>query len=105
MTAIKSGPHTYKNSTSKSSIKKEVPTLSMVLDTCGHETFGWPQLYEIDPNFTRTYQMLGENEIVDNFHIQDGLLCRLVHICVPSSERVKMIWESDYSQVAGHFNI
>jgi hypothetical protein len=48
--------------------------------------------------------MLGENVVVDNFHLQDGLLCRLGHICVPSSERVKMIWESHYSQVAGHFN-
>jgi hypothetical protein len=49
--------------------------------------------------------MLGAKEVVDNFHIQDGLLCRLGHICVPSSERVKMIWEAHYSRVAGHFDI
>jgi hypothetical protein len=49
--------------------------------------------------------MLGANVVVDNFHLQDGLLCRLGHICVPSSEREKMIWESHYSWVAGHFDI
>ena len=25
------------------------------------------------------------------------------HLCVPSSERAKMIWEAHYSRVAGHF--
>jgi hypothetical protein len=82
-----------------------VMTLTMVLDSCDHETSGWPQLYETDPDFATTYQMLGANAVVDNFHLQDGLLCRLGHICVPSSERVKMIWEAHYSRVAGHFGI
>jgi hypothetical protein len=27
------------------------------------------------------------------------------HLCVPSSEKVKMIWESHYSRVVGHFGI
>jgi len=65
--------------------------LTMVLDSCGHETSRWPQLYETDLDFTTTYQMLGAKEVVDNFHIQDGLLCHLGHICVPSSERAKLI--------------
>jgi hypothetical protein len=82
-----------------------VMTLTMVLDSCGHETSGWPQLYETDPDFATTYQMLGANTVVDNFHLQDGLLCRLGHICVPSSEQAKLIWESHYSRVAGHFGI
>jgi hypothetical protein len=77
----------------------------MVLDSCEHETSGWPQLYEIDPDIATAYQMLGANEFVDNFHLQDGLLCRLGHICVPSSERAKLIWESHYSQVAGRFDV
>jgi hypothetical protein len=68
-----------------------VATLTTVLDSYDHETFGWPQLYEIELDFTTTYQMLGANAVVDNFHIQDGLLCHLVNIYVPSSERVKMI--------------
>jgi hypothetical protein len=49
--------------------------------------------------------MLGTNAVVANFHIQDGLLCRLGHIFFPSSEKVKLIWEVEYSQVAGHFGI
>jgi hypothetical protein len=118
MTAIKSGPHTCSNSTSTSSIKHgstnrvvdclnrpPVATLTMVLDSCGHETSGWPQLYETDPDFTTTYQMLGANAVVDNFHLQDGFLCRLGHICVPSSERAKMIWEAHYIRVEGHFGV
>jgi hypothetical protein len=68
-----------------------VMALTMVLESCGHETFGWPQLYETDPNFATTYPMLGENVVVNNFHLQDGLLCRLGHIFVQSSERVKLI--------------
>jgi hypothetical protein len=82
-----------------------ITTLATVLDSCGHETYGWPQLYETDSDFTTTYQMMGTNAIVDNFHLQDGLLCSLGHICVPSSEQVKLIWESHYSQVVGHFSI
>ena len=77
----------------------------MVLDSCGHETSRWPQLYETNPDFTTTYQMLGANAIVDNFHLQDGLLFHLGHIFVPSSEQVKLIWEAHYSRVAGHFGI
>jgi hypothetical protein len=65
--------------------------LTTVLDSYDHETFRWPQLYETDPDFATTYQMLGAKEVVDNFHLQDGLLCRLGHICVPSIERVKLI--------------
>jgi hypothetical protein len=49
--------------------------------------------------------MLGANVVVNNFHLQDGLLCRLGHICVPSSEQVKLTWEAHYSQVVGHFDV
>ena len=63
-----------------------VTELTTVLESCDHETYGWPQLYETYLNFATTYQMLGGNVIVDNFHLQDGLLCHLRHICVPSSE-------------------
>jgi hypothetical protein len=82
-----------------------VTTLTTVLDSYGHETSGWPQLYETDLDFATTYQMLGANIVVDNFHLQDGLLCHLGHIYVPSSERVKLIWEAHYSRVVGHFVI
>jgi hypothetical protein len=54
--------------------------LTMVIDSCGHETYGWPHLYEIDPDFSTTYQMLGANSVVANFHLQDGFLCRLGYL-------------------------
>jgi hypothetical protein len=79
--------------------------LTTMLDSCGHDTSGWPHLYEIDLDFSTTYQMLGENSVVANFHLQDGLLCHLGHLCAPSSENMKLIWESHYSWVAGHFGI
>jgi hypothetical protein len=99
MIAIKSGPHTwrqfhlnikYKMGSTNCIIdcltRPPVMTLTTVLDSCDHETSRWPQLYETDPDFATTYQMLGANAVVDNFHLQDGLLCHLGHICVPSSE-------------------
>jgi hypothetical protein len=66
--------------------KSSVVALTMVLDSCANETYGWPQLYETDPDLATTYQMMGENAVVDNLHLQDGLLCCLGHIRVPSSE-------------------
>jgi hypothetical protein len=77
----------------------------MVLHSCGNETSGWPQIYERDHDFATTYHLLGTNTIVIDFHLQDGLLCHLSHLCVPSSERAKLIWEAHYSQVAGHFDV
>jgi hypothetical protein len=56
-------------------------------------------------DFTTTYQMLGEKAVVDNFHLQDGLLCHMGHISVPSSERVKLIWEAHYNRVGGQFDV
>jgi hypothetical protein len=49
--------------------------------------------------------MLGENKVVNNFHLQDGFLCCLGHICVASNEQVKLIWETHYSRVERHFGI
>jgi hypothetical protein len=55
--------------------------------------------------FATTYQMLGANAIVANFHLQDRLLWRLGHICIQSREKAKLIWKAYYSQVTGHFGI
>jgi hypothetical protein len=82
-----------------------IATLTTMLESCGHETSGWPHLYEEDPEFSTTYQMLGANSVVANFHLQDGLLCHLGHLCIPLSERAKLIWEAHYSRVVGHFGI
>jgi hypothetical protein len=49
--------------------------------------------------------MLGANSVVANFHLQDGLLCRLGHLFIPSSGREKLIWEAHYSRVVGHFGV
>jgi hypothetical protein len=77
----------------------------MVLEYYGHEISGWPHLYEADPDFSTTYQMLGANSVVANFHLQDGLLCHLGHLFVPSSEHAKMIWEDHYNLVVEHFGV
>ena len=37
--------------------------------------------------------MLLEGNQVQKFHLQDVLLCHMGHLCVPSSERAKMIWK------------
>ena len=82
-----------------------VATLTTVLDSCVHETSGWSQLYDNNPDFITTYRMLGTCTIVADFHLQDGLLCRLGHLYVPSSEREKFIWEAHYIWVAKHFSV
>jgi len=79
--------------------------LTTMLNSCGHETCDWPLLYKSDPEFGHTYQTLLEGRYVPNFHLQDTLLCHLGHLCVPSSERAKMIWEAHYSQSIGHFRV
>jgi hypothetical protein len=40
-----------------------VAKLTTMLESCSHETYGWPQLYETDPDFATTYQMLGANAV------------------------------------------
>ena len=82
-----------------------VIALTMVLDSCAHETSRWSQLYANDPDFATTYQAVSEGTPVANFHLQDDFLCHLGHLCVPSSERAKMIWESYYSRLVGHFGV
>jgi hypothetical protein len=82
-----------------------VATLTTMLKSCGHETSEWTQLYERYPNFVATYQMLGANKTVTDFHLQDGMLCHLGHLYAPSSEQANMIWEAYYSRVEGHFVI
>ena len=47
--------------------------------------------------------MLLEGNEVPDFHLQGALLCHLGHLCVPSSEHAKMIWEVPYNRVVEHF--
>jgi hypothetical protein len=76
-----------------------------MLHSCGDEAFEWPQLYQQDPDFATTYQLLGKGATVTDFHIHDRLLCYMGHICVPKSECAKLIWESQYIRVARHFGV
>jgi hypothetical protein len=82
-----------------------VVSLTTVLHSCGHEAFDWPQIYQQDLDFATTYQLLGTGTTITDFHIQDELLCHMGHLCVPTSECAKMIWEAHYSRVAGHFGV
>jgi hypothetical protein len=77
----------------------------MVLNSCGHETSEWSQIYSSDSDFATTYQLLAAGTPVTYFYLQDGLLCHLGHLCIPSSERAKLIWEAHYSRVVGHFGM
>jgi hypothetical protein len=79
--------------------------LTTMLHSYGHEASEWPQLYQQDPNFATTYQLLGTGVNVIDFHIQDGLLCHLGHLCVPARKHANMIWEAHYSRMAGHFGM
>lgn len=79
--------------------------LTIVLNSCGHETSNWPLLYKSDLEFSHTYQMILEGLQVPDFHLQDALLCHFGHIFIPSSGRAKMIWEAHYSWSIGHFGV
>jgi hypothetical protein len=80
-----------------------VVALTIVLNSHGHETSGWPQLYNIDSNFSSTYQTLSKGKPILEFHIPDGMLFHFSHLSVPSIKHAKMIWESHYSREARHF--
>jgi hypothetical protein len=79
--------------------------LTTVLHSYGHEASEWPQLYQQGSYFATTYQLLSTCANVTNFHIQDGFLCHMGHLCDPTSERAKLIWEAHYSRMAGHFGV
>jgi hypothetical protein len=51
--------------------------LTTILQSCGHEAFECPQLYQRDPDFATTYQSWVHERMPPIFHIQDGLLCHL----------------------------
>ena len=51
-----------------------VMALITMLDSCRHETLGWPHLYKSDPEFDNIYQTLLEGKEVPDFHLQNALL-------------------------------
>ena len=82
-----------------------VVAVTMVLNFCGHKTSRWSQFYMNNPNFTTTYQGVSKGTPVANFHLQNGLLCHLGHLYIPSRENTKMLLESHYSQLERHFGV
>jgi hypothetical protein len=80
-------------------------TLITVLHYGGYEASEWLQIYQQDPDFTTTYQMLCTSGNVIDFQIQDELLCHLGHLYVPTRKRAKLIWDSHYSHMERHFGM
>jgi hypothetical protein len=82
-----------------------VDALTIVIHSCGHEAFEWPQIYQQDLDFTTTYQLLGTGVDVTDFHIHDIMLLHISHLCVPTSECANLIWVSHYNHMVGHFGV
>ena len=82
-----------------------IVVITTILNSCGHENSYCLLLYKSDLEFSHTYKTVLEGNQVPNFYLQDALLCHMGHLCVPSSEHAKMIWEAHYSLVAGNFKV
>jgi hypothetical protein len=82
-----------------------VASLTTFINSCGHETSGWPTLYNNDSDFATSYQTLSTQKIVGNFHLENGFLYHQSHLFVPSSEHAKIIWEAHYNQEVRHFHV
>ena len=65
----------------------------------------WAHLYRHDNKFSDVYTQLVEGKHVNDFYLQDGMLCHFGQICVPKEEHKKLICEAHYSKVAGDFGI
>jgi hypothetical protein len=72
-------------------IRPSVAVLTIVLNSYGHEIYGCPQLYNNESDFDTDYQTLSAGFFFPDFHLQDGLLCHLSHLCVPSCEYENLI--------------
>ena len=79
--------------------------MSMVLESCGLQIENWAHLYGQDNEFSNVYTQLVEGKHVNDYHLQDGMLCQFGQICVPEEECKKLIWQDHYSKVAGHFGM
>jgi len=80
-----------------------IVALNIVLNSSKNYTSGWLQLYKNDLEFVATYKMLMTGKPFLEFHLQDGMVCYLGHLCIPSSVHEKLIWEVHYSRVTGNF--
>lgn len=46
-----------------------------------------------------------DDNIIIDYHLQDGLLYRLDKLCVPKGENLQLIREAHTSKVAGNFGV
>ena len=42
---------------------------------------------------------------MNDYYLQDGMLCHFGQIYVPETKHKKLIWEVHYGKVVGHFGI
>ena len=54
-----------------------IMVITIVLNSCGHETSNWLLLDKSNPEFSHTYQTLLQGNQVPKFHLQDVLLCHM----------------------------
>lgn len=86
-------------------IRPLVLVLTTSVNSFGHNTYGWKNLYNSDFEFTARYKMLIVSKHVSYFHLQDVFLCYLHHLCVPSRKHGNLIKEAHYSWVEEHFGV
>ena len=65
----------------------------------------YAEQYVNDDDFKEIYAKLTHGSQVDNYHLQGKLLYHLGKLCIPTGERVHVIWEAHTSLVSGHFGI
>jgi hypothetical protein len=79
--------------------------LTTFINSYGHDTYGWPRLYNNEFSFSTIYQTLSVGKQVPKFHLQYALLYYIGHLCVPSCDCRKIIWEAHYSHVERCFYV
>ncbi|KAL4188916.1 hypothetical protein AMTRI_Chr08g162830 [Amborella trichopoda] len=74
----------------------------MGLDPFGHDPY--KSGYAEDNDFFETYKGLKEDgDVIDRYHLKDGLLFNNGKSCVPKDSRLKLIQEAHRSPLVRHF--
>ena len=70
-----------------------------------HESY--IEQYAQDVDFKDVYATLSHGKILEelDYHIKDQLLYHLGKLCIPQTERVKIIREAHTSLISGHFGV
>ena len=62
-------------------------------------------MYDINPDFSISYQTLQAGRLFLKFYLQDELLCHLGHLRVSLSKSEKLVRDGHYNQVANHYSV